>query len=124
MKQAQRLWAIFLLGAIMGCSDSPTGPDRVNINGTWAGSTAGMNISVTINETGGSVTGSGNMSGPGGSVAMQVSGTRSGVALSLLLVAQGYEPTNFTGTIQSNTTITGSLTGSGFTDLSITLTKQ
>ncbi len=120
----RRLSALLLLTLVAACGDSPTGPEKMSINGTWSGSTTGLNVVVTLSESRGSVTGSGNMSGPGGSIATQVSGTRAGASLSLTLSAQGYIPTNFTGTIQSKTTITGSLTGSGFTNLAITLTRQ
>lgn len=117
---------VLIVLAVMSaaCGDSVTGPDRVSINGTWAGSSSGLTVTVTMNEAGGTVSGSGNLSGPGGSTATQVHGTRAGANLSLTLSAQGFEPTNFTGTIQSNTLITGSLTGSGFNNMAITLNKQ
>lgn len=118
------LVSVVMVLAMSACSDSPTGPDRVSIDGTWSGSTSGLNVTVTISEADGSVTGSGNMSGPGGAIATQVNGTRAGANLSLTLTAQGFAPTNFTGTIQNATTITGSLTGSGFADTAITLTKD
>jgi hypothetical protein len=119
----QRLLVALLFVALAGCSDSPTGPDQVSINGTWSGSTSGLSVTVTINESAGQLSGSGNLSGPNGSVATQVSGTRAGTDLSMTLTAQGYEPTNFTGQIQNNSTITGSLSGSGFSDVSVTLSK-
>lgn len=107
-----------------GCGDDPTGPGDASIDGTWQGSSSGLNVTMTINQSGSSVSGSGNISGPNGSIASTVSGNRSGADLSLTLSAQGYEPSNFTGKIVSATTITGSLTGSGLTDFSITLNKQ
>jgi hypothetical protein len=118
------LGPIMLVAMLAACGDSPTGPDRVSINGTWVGSSSGMTVTVTMNEAGGTVSGSGNISATGGSTATQVHGTRAGANLSLTLSAQGYEPTNFTGTIQSNTLITGSLTGSGFNNMAITFNKQ
>jgi len=52
-----------------------------------------------------------------------MTGTRTGESISMTMSAPGYQPLNYTGTIQNASTMTGSLGGSGFTDLSITLAK-
>jgi len=85
-----------------------------------------MSFSVTLAQSGSTVTGSGQASGPGGAVALTVSnGTFAPPAVSLTLNAQGYQPMNFSGTqSQAQNQIIGSLNGSGFQNDVLVLTRQ
>ncbi len=122
------LMALFaLLGA--GCGDSSTEPEPVPdpvVSGSWSGTSQGFTLNLTLNEgIGGAVSGSGNMTGPDGNLALIVrQGTHSYPNLSLVLGAAGYEDLNFAGKLVTETMISGTLNGSGFDDFNFNLTKQ
>ena len=83
-------------------------------------------LQLTLNQQpDGTVAGSGTISSAVGSIALTVlSGTHVFPSLSLTLGATGLLDTNLTGTVTSPTMIAATLNGSGFTNESITLTKQ
>lgn len=124
----RRLAAIFMLmlapAVLLSCSDDPTGPSEVSIEGSWSGSTSGGgNFNLTLAQDGSDITGSGSASGEGGSASLDVTGTRSGTSISLVMTSSGFADLNYSGTIESSTTINGTLNGSGFQDEPLTLTK-
>jgi hypothetical protein len=104
---------------------APAAPEPINVSGQWSGPMGGgVTLLLTLSQAGSSVSGSGNMSGPGGAIAMSASGTYVEPNLSLTLSAQGYEDMNFTGKTVTRTSISGTLNGSGFVNQPITFTKQ
>ena len=121
MKQVMAVLALVFLAA---CGDSPTGPGAVDIDGSWTGILSTVTVTITITENRGTITGSGNLVGPGGSIAATITGTRANASLSMTLNATGYFPMNFTGTVVDRATITGTFTGSGFTNEPITLLRR
>lgn len=119
------LLPVLLLAALVACDDPTGGSTPISIIGSWTGSTAGVNVTMTLSGAGSTVSGSGSVSGPGGNLAMQVSGTRAFNDLTLTITfEEDFEPATFTGTVQSSTTISGTLDGSGFDNDALTLTKQ
>jgi len=121
-KTALFLTLALLLAACGGGGDS-TGPSRPNLDGAWSGSNAGITLSVTLNENRGDVFGDGNLTSINASIALTVSGTYSSPSVSLTMSAQGYQDLNFTGSMASPTSMTGTLNGSGFNGFAITLHK-
>lgn len=123
----RRLAAVFMFvlapAALFSCSDSPTGPAEVNIEGTWTGSVDVGTFTLTIAQDGSDLSGSGNVSNEGGSIALNFTGTRSGTSISLNITSSGFQDLDYSGTIQSSTRITGTLHGSGFQGESLTLTR-
>lgn len=122
-QRSRRIVALYVALGMWACSDS-LGPESP-INGTWTGSPPGGTVTLTLTEaTGGSVSGSGNVSGSSGAAAVTVTGTHTGASVSLTLSAQGFQPTNFTGTVQSDgLSMIGTLNGSGFQNAGLTLTR-
>ena len=113
--------SLLLAAAIAGCGGS-TSP-KSNVNGSWSGSSGGISMSLTLSQSGTSVTGSGQISGGGNTIPLTASGTYVEPDLSLTLSSAGFQPTVYAGSL-SHGTITGTLNGSGFTNQSMTLTRQ
>jgi hypothetical protein len=80
-------------------------------------------MNLTLTETGGNVTGSGTLAGPGGTVSVTVTGTHSHPSVSLTLSLTGFNPAVFTGSFTNDNTIPGALNGSGFVNFGITITR-
>ncbi len=117
--------SLLLLAVLAGCgSDGPTGPESVSIQGTWTGITSGVNIRMTFAAGSEAVVGNGSFTGPGLVLPLTINGTRLGVDLNLTLSSPGFEPTIFTGTIISATSISGQLNGSGFVNTPVSMTKS
>jgi len=93
-------WLLTAL-VVSACTDS-LGPESP-LNGTWTGSIGGVTVTLTLTEpAGGSVSGSGTVSGPGGVFGGTVTGTHSGATASLTLAFGGSQPSSFTGTVQAD----------------------
>jgi hypothetical protein len=120
------LLALALLTA--ACGGDSSGPSRIEVEGTWSGqfSTSGgtpVTLTMTLIETNGSVTGNSTLVTTGGSIAETVTGTYSPPQVSLQFHSAGFEDSNLSGTV-GETTLTGTLNGSGFNNISITLSRQ
>ncbi len=117
-------WVVLLLAlAIMSCKDSPTEP-RLSLNGTWQGfaESAGMVVTLTLTEANGTVTGNGSLQALQ-SLPVSVGGTFDRPDFLLTMTATGYQPVVFNGAATA-TRMTGTLNGSGFTDVAVSLLRQ
>lgn len=113
---------LILAVALASCKE-PTAPTPT-VNGSWSGTVGAQRITVTMGQTGATVTGSGTMTGtPRGTLAMSVTGTYAHPSLSITLSNAMVQPLNFTAT-QSAGTLRGSLQGSGFNGETLILVKQ
>ena len=115
---------LLILGA---CSDN-SGPSRIEVEGSWSGqfATSGgtpVTWNMTLIETNGAVTGNSTLVTSSGSIAETVSGTYSPPTVSLQFSSAGFEDSNLTGTV-GQSTIQGTLVGSGFNSIPVTLTRQ
>jgi alpha-tubulin suppressor-like RCC1 family protein len=93
---------------------SANGPDFV--------ATMDLVDTVVIATRVGTVTGGGDLAGPGitgGDVSLVVHGTDSSRAVLLVITAQGYASTVFTGLMVADTEMDGKLNGSGFNQLAL-----
>ena len=88
-----------------------------------AGSTTQLALHLTLSESGSNVTGTGSIIGDTTAVAVTIAGTFVAPTVSLTLSAVGYQPTNYSGPLSGNI-ITGTLNGSGFTNYSVSVTRQ
>lgn len=119
---------LFSLALILfvGCGgddgDDLTGPEPPSVTGGWSGSSQGIDMTMSLSQTGTDVTGDCTMSGPTASINLSVSGSFSNPALNVTMTNAGYEPATFVGTLNGNT-ITGTINGSGFQDFPITLNR-
>lgn len=119
-------WAMVAMLGLAACGGD-SGPDPIDVQGQYAGTIQGDGspgqLQLTLVESGGTVTGSGNISSPSQAVALTVTGSYSQPSVSMLLHAQGYEDINVTGTATRDG-ITGSANGSGFVNGVVSLNKQ
>ncbi len=125
MSRLARVLACALLLASCGGGDK-TGPTPIEVQGTWQGSlTDGSNatISLTLAETAGTVTGSGNLATSATAIAVTVTGTYAEPHVSLTLAAPGFNNTNLSATV-GETSMSGTLNGSGYVNAALTLTRQ
>jgi hypothetical protein len=120
------LLALALLSA--ACSDSSSGPDPVEIEGSWQGtfqvpSGGAGSLTMTLQESGGQVNGNGSITGPTGSLAITISGTFQRPNAALAIAAQGFNDLSLTAVVGEET-MSGTFQGSGFTGTAITLHRQ
>ncbi|HVX41971.1 MAG TPA: hypothetical protein VHB25_20585 [Gemmatimonadaceae bacterium] len=80
-------------------------------------------MTLTLSQDGSQVTGSGQINSGGTAVALTANGTFAAPSVSLNLSATGFEAMNYTGSLSGNT-IAGTINGSGFSNLNLTLTRQ
>src|SRR5256885_562688 len=80
-------------------------------------------MSMTLAQSGNQVTGTGSLDTPSASVALDITGTFLDPNFSLTVSTTCCQPFTFIGRM-ANGTLVGTLNGSGFTDLAVTLRKQ
>jgi hypothetical protein len=64
----------------------------------------------------------GSLTAPGGSATLTVTASFTAPSMLLTINSPGYEPINYAGTVNGKTMV-GTLNGSGFTNVSVTLTR-
>lgn len=124
-----RILSVAVLAMLVAACGGDSGPAPIQAEGSWtgpvknnSGATIGT-LSLTLIETSGTVSGSGNIAGSTVATALTVAGTYTEPSLSLILSSQRFNDINLGGTV-SETEIVGSLNGSGFVQSNITLTRQ
>ena len=118
---------LVLLTAACGGGDGSTEPDDPEIEGQWNGpittDVGSGSLALTLTETDGTVTGTGTLTVPGDALALTVTGTYAPPNASLQMNTQGFEPMNLSGEV-TDEEIDGTLNGSGFVSIAVTLTRQ
>ncbi len=108
--------------ALSSCGGDATGPKTPSLTGSWSGNVTEGTVSLTLVESeAGAVTGSGNLAGV---VAVNVTGSHAHPNVSLTLAASGFQSANITAVMSGNDTMTGTLNGSGWVSVPITLTRH
>lgn len=120
MRRVATLAAIVLLA--LGCSGDSTGPE-LTVTGVWSGAMSDGTANLTLTQSGSNITGSGSLSGPGGTEAVTVTGSFAKPNVSLTLTAAGFSPINYSAELNKNRLV-GEMNGSGFSNLAVTLTRQ
>lgn len=129
LRRSVRLLAVGCLLVVWGCGgDGGTGENNVSITGTWDGGAIAapgvfLNLTFTLNDADGTVTGSGNISLPGAACNVGVSGTRDGDSFVLTLNCPGFEAWGYRGTATPDR-LNGKFNGSGFTNFTFTMAKE
>ena len=115
----RRLLSVLLLLPLLlaACGDSPSEPEPDPVvSGSWTGTSQGIMLNLTLSEgVGGTVSGSGNLSGTQDNLALTV---RQGTG------ASGYEDMNCAGRLLAEDEIAGTLNGSGFDDFNLNLQRR
>jgi hypothetical protein len=129
-----RLAAIATLAAVTGglkCAEGPldvgTGPLSTSVAGTWQGPIQDLTMRLVLAQSGTTVTGTGTMTQAGTPFTLTVSGTNTNGTFSLEISEVEHAPFTFTGTVQlvsAVRTMVGVANGAGFTNQSISLTRQ
>lgn len=120
---------LLMLLALAACGGDSNEPTRIEAEGQWSGGihdnsgTTVGNMTLTLVETSGAVTGSGSLTAGTLGLALTTTGTYTPPSLSLTVTAPGFENMNLTATV-GETTLTGTLNGSGFVNSGITLNRQ
>ena len=124
-----RLLVLACLVLIVGCGgDGGTGTPDISIDGTWDGGaipTIGvfLNLTSTLTDSDGTITGNGGISYPGNSCNVGVSGSRDGDSFDLTLDCPGFQAWTYRGTATA-TPLNGKFNGSGFTNFQFTMAKS
>ena len=118
-------WLV-LLGVVAACGED-TAPRTVT--GSWSGATMVSSLNFVVNadleDAGGTVSGTGHVASAGIDCDPDIAGSRSGSTVSLTLNCAGYTPFTYTADLAKNgRTLTGSLSGSGFDNDVLVLTRQ
>lgn len=98
----------------------------ISVTGTYSGSNQGITVTLTLTESGGSVTGSGSIVEGANTFPVTVSGTFNAPNVNLTLTsAQLQAPVQLTGTVSNDgRTINGTMNGSGLNNFPIVLNLQ
>lgn len=117
------LFLLLFSASLLACGDS-TEPTPT-ATGAWTGSASGVTLTVTISESAsGTLSGSGNFTGPFGSAAVNITGTHAHPSISFTMTSTGFTDVNFSGSFTGDNTIQGSLNGSGFNSFALTLLRS
>jgi hypothetical protein len=118
---------LVLLATACSGGDGSTEPDDPQVEGQWNGpitTDAGSgSLALTLTEIDGTVTGTGTLIVPGDALALTVTGTYAPPNASLQMTAQGFEAMNLSGEV-TDEEIDGTLNGSGFVNIAVTLRRQ
>jgi hypothetical protein len=124
-----RLAVVCVLLAGIGCGgDGGGGPNEIAITGTWDGGAIPapglfLNLTFTLDDAGGTVTGSGSISVPGDACPVSVTGTRDGDSFVLTLTCPGFQAWGYAGTATASL-LNGKFNGSGFNNFQFTMARQ
>ncbi len=118
---------LMLLAAACGGDNGTTEPEDPEVEGQWNGpittDVGSGSLALTLTEASGTVSGTGTLSVPGDAVALTVTGTYAPPNVSLQMTSTGFEPMNLSGEV-SEDEIDGTLNGSGFVNIAVTLRRQ
>jgi hypothetical protein len=125
MVQKRSITVLLAVLLPLACSKEPGGPSGPTVAGQWAGNSGNIQLFVNLKEDGGgTLTGTGTFVGPtGGSLSVAVNGSHNDPQVQFRLTRQGFQSAQYTGGRVNDSTITGTIAGSGFQE-SMTLRRQ
>jgi hypothetical protein len=117
-------WAAALVVLALGCGDDdPSGPSGPQLDGTWSGDTDLGTLSVTLNETGGDITGTGLLTAGNHSADLTLEGTLDGSTVEMSVSSPVLTPFDMSATVAGNT-MTGTIEGAGPDPVAFSFTRQ
>ena len=94
-------------------------------SGDWEGDVADMVLSIDVDEDeDGDFEGTGQLSGPGGTLDVDIEGEHDHPDVTFTMSAEGFDPAEFEGEFDGDDTVEGELNGSGFFGEEITLERE
>jgi hypothetical protein len=108
-------------------SNNATGVDTSPhaLTGSWHGSSQGVAFDLDLTEkSGGQISGSGQLSGYAAGVLVQVQGVHPDPGFTITLSHTGYQSATYAGAEIGDSTLGGTINGSGFANFVITLYRQ
>jgi len=112
---------IFLFVLFIACSDEPEEP--INISGTWKGSTQYFYFQLAIKDYNGTLSGSAFCKSEIVNVIFTIEGKRYDKDVTLNLISQDFLPITYSAKLINEQTLKGNITGSGFNNEELILTK-
>jgi hypothetical protein len=94
--------------------------------GTWAGGVItpiNFQMTTTLTEQGGTIVGTGTLSGVGPTCAISLSGTQAGNQVSLTISCPGYAPMTYAATLHSQN-MSGTVSGTGAPPFAFDMDRQ
>ena len=120
----RRLLALVAIAASFGCGSDILGPVQT-VDGSWTGLQNGYSMSLSLTQTGTTVTGLVDIIGVGGSAAGTVSGTFVYPDVNFTLSFQGLSDVTYKGTMSnSQAKIFAQLNGAGFDNFELDVRKK
>ena len=115
-----------VLTTLLACGSTEPS-STAELDGTWGGNgnTNGtaFNLSLILAEDGGTISGTGTISGSGPTCGLSIIGSRSGSSISMTITCPGFQPFSYTGSEKSSIRIEGHFEGSGVPKTAVTLRK-
>lgn len=131
--QRRWLWqpavlAWLALGIGCGGGDGPSGNSGPSLDGTWDGGAIPgpgvfLNVTITLTDAAGDLTGQGDVGAPGVACSAGVTGDRRGDNFDITLSCPGYAPWIYSGSATA-TRLNGTFNGSGFTNFQFAMARQ
>ena len=110
--------------SVLGCGDKILGPTST-LDGVWAGTSPGFTFTMTLAQTDTVITGTAVIAGIGGFAEFTVDGTMVSRVVKLNVSATGFDPMKYDATLStSQAVLNGTLDGSGFNKLAVSLHKR
>lgn len=122
MSLRSRLLLALSAALAMACGSS--GPSPVEVDGIYTASGGGVVLTLDVTDHGGDIAGTGTVSYGGANCGLTVTGTRSGLNVTMALSCLTFPNATFVGKEKSATTISGTLSGQGLPSGTVTLIKQ
>ena len=120
----RRFLTLIAVAASLGCGSDLLGPVQT-VDGNWTGIQNGYSMSLSLAQTGTTVTGTADFIGVGGAAEGAVSGTFVYPTLTLTITIPNVDDVSYKGTMSTTQAkIFGSLNGSGFNNLEIDVHKR
>ena|SRR5688500_12103259 len=114
--------ALVLLAA---CTRGPTDPGSFTLDGDWRGESGAYELLLALDQDDeNDVSGTGELRTESGTVELTVHGDWAHPTFELLLTAEGFADARYAGSWARSDSIAGTLSGSGFSSLQLSIKRQ
>ncbi len=121
----RRLLALVLAASLIACGGDSLLPPVQTADGEWTGTQNGFGLSLNLTQVDSNVAGSTAIAGLGGTTSGTAAGTFIYPNLHLVMFVPGFENFTYDATMSaSQAVLAGTLNGSGFNNVKITVHKK